>query len=106
MSRPPLHDIAHLAYLELLTPEFDKSVVLHRGARAHRHQREGSSVYLRTWDDYERHTIKLTGHHTSGIARVGMRAESAEALDRRVKAIEASGLGIGWKDGDPGIGPT
>ena len=21
-------------------------------------------------------------------------------------AIEASGLGIGWKDGDPGIGPT
>jgi catechol 2,3-dioxygenase len=35
-----------------------------------------------------------------------MRAESAEALDRRVKAIEASGLGIGWKDGDPGIGPT
>ena len=27
MSRPPLHDIAHLAYRELLTPElFDKSV--------------------------------------------------------------------------------
>ena len=26
MSRPPLHDVAHLAYLELLTPEFDKSV--------------------------------------------------------------------------------
>jgi len=35
-----------------------------------------------------------------------MRAESQEALERRVKAIEASGLGIGWKDGDPGIGPT
>ena len=107
MSRPPLHDIAHLAYLELLTPEFDKSVwffteVLGLTVVSS----EGSSVYLRTWDDYERHTIKLTGHHTSGIARVGMRAESAEALDRRVKAIEASGLGIGWKDGDPGIGPT
>ena len=26
MSRPPLHDLAHLAYLELLTPEFDRSV--------------------------------------------------------------------------------
>ena len=26
MSRPPLHDVAHLGYLELLTPEFDKSL--------------------------------------------------------------------------------
>jgi catechol 2,3-dioxygenase len=67
---------------------------------------EGDTAYLRTWDDYERHTLKLTGSRTSGIARIGLRAESQEALERRVKAVEASGLGIGWKDGDPGIGPA
>ena len=67
---------------------------------------EGDTAYLRTRDDYERHSIKLTGHHASGLARAGLRAESQEALERRVKAVEASGLGIGWKDGDPGIGPT
>ncbi|MBV9381518.1 MAG: VOC family protein [Streptosporangiaceae bacterium] len=107
MSRPPLHDVAHLAYIELLTPEPEKSLwffteVLGLTANGG----EGNSVYLRTWDDYERHTLKLTAHDTSGIRRTGLRAESAGALGARVRAIEAAGLGIGWKDGDPGIGPT
>jgi catechol 2,3-dioxygenase len=107
MSRPPLHDVAHLGYIELLTPDFDKSLWFFTDVLGLTVvSSEGSSAYLRTWDDYERHTVKLTGHSTSGIARAGMRTESAEALERRVKAIEASGLGIGWKDGDPGIGPT
>ncbi len=67
--------------------------------------RDGNSIYLRTWDDYEHHTVKLTAHETSGIRRVGLRASSQAALEARVAAIEAAGLGIGWKDGDPGIGP-
>lgn len=50
--------------------------------------------------------LKLTAHTTSGIRRTGLRAASREALDRRVAAIEAAGLGGGWRDGDPGIGPT
>src|SRR4029078_5235931 len=31
---------------------------------------------------------------------------SQAALESRVAAIEAAGLGVAWKDGDPGIGPT
>ena len=85
MSRPPLHDVAHLAYLELLTPEFEKSARFFTQVLGLTLvSTEGDTAYLRTWDDYERHTLKLTGHHTSGIARVGMRAESQEALERRV----------------------
>jgi len=68
--------------------------------------RDGDSVYLRTWDDYEHHSLKLTAHKTSGIRRTALRAASQEALDRRVKAVETAGLGIGWIDGDTGIGPT
>ncbi|CNE97696.1 3%2C4-dihydroxyphenylacetate 2%2C3-dioxygenase [Mycobacterium tuberculosis] len=101
------HEIAHVAHVELLTPEPEKSLwfftrimgLTEVGA-------EGDSVYLRTWDDYEHHTLKLTAHATSGIRRTGLRASSQEALDRRVRAIEAAGLGIGWRDGDPGLGPT
>jgi catechol 2,3-dioxygenase len=105
MSNPPLHDIAHLSYVELLTPELERSAWFFTEVLGLTEvSREGDSVYLRTWDDYERHTVKLTGHATSGVRRVGMRAESQEALDRRVKAVEAAGRGIGWKDGDPGIG--
>jgi catechol 2,3-dioxygenase len=107
MSRPPLHDVAHLAYVELLTPEPDKSLWFFTEVLGMTENgREDNSVYLRTWDDYERNTLKLTAHDTSGIRRTGLRAESKAALDARVRAIEATGLGVGWKDGDPGIGPT
>jgi len=106
-SRPPLHEVAHLGHIELLTPKMCESLwffveVLGLTETC----REGNSVYLRTWDDYEHHTVKLTAHETSGIRRVGLRASSQAALEARVAAIEAAGLGIAWKDGDPGIGPT
>ena len=106
-TRPPLHDVAHLGHIELLTPKICESLwffveVLGMTETC----REGNSVYLRTWDDYEHHTVKLTAHETSGIRRVGLRASSQAALEARVAAIEAAGLGIAWKDGDPGIGPT
>ena len=106
-TRPPLHEVAHLGHIELLTPKMCESLwffveVLGMTETC----REGNSVYLRTWDDYEHHTVKLTAHETSGIRRVGLRASSQAALEARVAAIEAAGLGVAWKDGDPGIGPT
>ncbi|MGC4956904.1 catechol 2,3-dioxygenase [Actinomadura citrea] len=101
------HEIAHVAHVELLTPEPDRSLwFFTRVMGLTEVGAEGDSVYLRTWDDYEHHTLKLTAHTTSGIRRTGLRASSREALDRRVRAIEEAGLGVGWRDGDPGIGPT
>jgi catechol 2,3-dioxygenase len=106
-TRPPLHDVAHLGHIELLTPEPEASLRFFVDVLGlTENGREGNSVYLRTWDDYEQHTVKLTAHDTSGIRRVGLRASSQQALEARAGAIEAAGLGISWKDGDPGIGPT
>jgi catechol 2,3-dioxygenase len=106
-TRPPLHDVAHLGHIELLTPKLCESLWFFVDVLGLTETgREGNSIYLRTWDDYEHHTLKLTAHDTSGIRRVGLRASSQAALETRVAAIEATGLGIGWKDGDPGIGPT
>ena len=68
--------------------------------------RRGDSVYLRGWDDYERHTLKLTASKTAGMGHMAFRATSPEALARRVAVIEASGLGRGWIDGDLGHGPA
>lgn len=100
-------DIAHIGHVELLTPEFDRSLWFFSELLAMREvDRDGASVYLRTWDDYERFTLKLTPHETSGIATVALRAVSEEALQRRVAAIESAGLGVGWTDGGHGIGPT
>ena len=104
---PLLHDVAHLGHAELLTPEPEKSLwffteVLGLTSNG----TSGDSVYLRTWDDYEHHSLKLTAAATSGIRRTGLRAASPEALGRRVAEIDAAGLGLGWRDGDAGIGPT
>jgi catechol 2,3-dioxygenase len=38
------------------------------------------------------------------MGHMGLRTWSPEALERRVAAIEAAGLGIGWIDGDVGHG--
>jgi catechol 2,3-dioxygenase len=103
----PLHDIAHVGHVELLTPEPEKSLWFFTEVMGlTENGRDGDSVYLRTWDDYEHHSLKLTAHTTSGLRRTALRASSQEALDRRVKAIDEAGLGIGWIDGDEGIGPT
>ena len=102
-----LHEIAHLGHAELLTPEPEQSLRFFTEVLGlTENGRSGDSVYLRTWDDYEHHSLKLTAAATSGIGRTGLRAASAQALDRRVAAIEAAGLGLGWRDGDTGIGPT
>ncbi|MBP0457548.1 hypothetical protein [Streptomyces montanisoli] len=48
----------------------------------------------------------LARDRTCGIRRTALRASSQEALERRVEALERAGLGIGRRDGDPGLGPT
>ena len=106
-EKSPRHEIAHLGHVELRTPEPEASLDFFvRVMGLTENGSDGDSVYLRTWDDYEHHSIKLTASTTSGIGRTGLRASSEEALKRRVAAVDERGLGIGWTDGDAGIGPT
>jgi catechol 2,3-dioxygenase len=102
----PSFDIAHLAHVEILTDRFDQSLdfftrvygLTLSGQDAH-------SAYLRAWDDYEFHTLKLTRADTTGVGHVAYRAASPAALARRVALIEASGYRThGWVEGDAGHG--
>src|SRR5690606_17506783 len=67
---------------------------------------EEGSAYLRTWDDYERFSLKLSARPQAGVGAVGIRAADPEALQRRVEAIESTGWGWGWVSGRPGRGDT
>jgi len=88
---PPLHDIAHVGHVEIRTPVPAESLEFFtRYLGLTENGSVGDSVFLRAWDDYENTTIKLTGHATSGVGRTNLRAASPEALERRVKEIEAS----------------
>ena len=107
MQPEPIFDLAHLGHMELLTPKPEESLkffVLVMGMAAT--AREGDSVYLRGWDDYEHHTLKLTASKTSGMGHMAFRARSPQALERRVAALKKSGYEIGWSDGDLGHGPA
>jgi catechol 2,3-dioxygenase len=107
-DRPePIHDIAHLGSVELLTPQLERSLwyfrdvlgmeVAHTG---------GASVYLRGYGDYAASTLKLTAAAHAGVGAIAWRAASAAALARRARAIERTGLGLGWSDGEFGRGPA
>jgi catechol 2,3-dioxygenase len=103
VSVPP--DVAHLGPVELLTPKAEESLhFFHQVLGMEIEHREGQSVYLRGWGDYQRFCLKLTEAATSGLAWCGLRAWNDDALERRVAAIEATGRGDGWTDGERGLG--
>ncbi len=101
----PCYDTAHLGHVEIFTTKPEESLNFFVNVYGLTESgRDGTSVYLRAWDDYEFHTLKLTASDTTGLGHVAYRASSEAALERRVKAIEALGAGIGWSEGDLGHG--
>jgi catechol 2,3-dioxygenase len=107
MTKEMIHDIAHVGHVELLTPKPEESLrffvdVMGMTETA----REGDAVYLRGWDDYEHHSLQLTASAKPGLGHYALRAASPQALERRVDAIEKSGLGKGWKENNLGHGPA
>ena len=94
-------DLAHLAHVELLTPDLAASLHFFANVLGMTESgRHGGSIYLRGWDDYERHTLKLTSSAVAGMGHMAFRATSPEALERRVAVIE--GVGGGVQVGEPG----
>ena len=100
-------DLAHIGHVELLTPELERSTRFFTEALGMEQEAaEGQSVYLRGYGDYQRYSVVLTEAPEPGMGHMAIRARDPEALERRVAAIEASGHGIGWIDGDVGHGPA
>ena len=107
MKPEPCYDLAHLAHVEMLTPKPEQSLRFFVDILGMQESgRSGDSVYLRGWDDYEHHTLKLTAAKTSGIGHFAFRTTSEQALHRRVAALQASGASRGWTRGDIGHGPA
>ncbi len=104
-GRPP--DLAHIAHAELLTPFPDESLRFFTDLFGMEiEHREGQSVYLRGWGEYQPYGLKLTESEQPGVGHIGIRAWNPQALEARVAAVEATGLGGGWHDGDHGHGPA
>ena len=69
--------------------------------------RQGDSVYLRAWDDYERYSLQLTGSQHLGPRPCGLpRPQPAGAGAAGGGAATASGYEVGWHEGELGHGPA
>ncbi|WP_019004508.1 catechol 2,3-dioxygenase [Cohnella laeviribosi] len=100
-------DIAHLGHVELLTPKMEESLSFFKDVLGMQElTRKGNSVYLRCWGDYEQYSLILTEAPYAGVGHTAFRTVSPQALERRVRAIQDAGAGIGWTEGDVGHGRT
>ncbi|HEY8346791.1 MAG TPA: catechol 2,3-dioxygenase [Symbiobacteriaceae bacterium] len=105
--KEPIFDVAQLAHVEIYTPKPDETLWFFKELLGlEETKREGQSVYLRAYEDFYHHTLKITERNQPGLGHVAWRASSPQALERRVAAIEAAGLGKGWIEGDLGHGPA
>lgn len=103
----PLHDIAHLGAVELLTPKLADSRWFFRDVLGMEIVHEdGPSVWLRGYGDYAAATLKLTASDAAGVGAVAWRTTSPEALQRRALALADAGLADSWTNGDYGRGPS
>jgi catechol 2,3-dioxygenase len=94
-------DLAQLVSIALYSPRPDESVAFfHDLLGMEISHREGQSVYLRAYEDFYQYTLKITEAAQPGLEEVTWRASSPAALERRVKAIAATDLGLGWTDQD------
>lgn len=104
-NQEPIFDVAQLSHVEMFTPKMDESLWFFKDLLGMSEtMREGDSVYLRAYEDFYHHTLKLTARDKPGLGHVGWRSSSEQALQRRVAEIEKSGLGKGWIEGDNGYG--
>jgi catechol 2,3-dioxygenase len=97
--------IAHLAHVEILTPEPEKSLRFYTDILGLEESgRDGTSVYLRGWGEWSHHSVKLTEASEPGLGHIGWRAWSPDDLETAVSRIEGLGAGEGWFDDSIGHG--
>jgi catechol 2,3-dioxygenase len=105
--REPVFDVAQLAHVEVMTADLEGSLWFYKDLLGMLEtERRDGSVYLRAYEDLYHHTLKLTPAARPGLGHIAWRATSEPALERRVAAIERTGLGLGWSEGDRGHGPA
>ncbi len=101
----PMFEVAQLAHVEIFTPKPDETLHFFTQLLGlEETERAGQSVYLRAYEDFYHHTLKVTEARKPGLGHVAWRTTSPQALQRRAAAIERTGLGGGWHEGDCGHG--
>jgi catechol 2,3-dioxygenase len=101
------HEIAHLARVELRTPDPDGTLWFFKDLLGmYETRREGQSVYLRGYEDPYQWSLKVTEDRVAGMDHATLRTSSPDALERRSRSLADAHLEGRWIDGDFGYGKT
>ena len=102
-----IFDVAQLAHVEILTPTPEKTIEFFvKMIGLEIVETIGEQTYLRAYEENYKYSLIITKSDEPGLGHVAWRTTSPQALERRVKAIEASGYGIGWENDSNGHGPA
>lgn len=105
--KEPVFDIAQLVSAEIFSPKVDETLWFFKELLGLTETgREGDSVYLKAYEDWYTHSLKVTYREQPGDGQTTWRSSSPQALARRVAALEAQGVKGTWSDGDRGQGST
>jgi catechol 2,3-dioxygenase len=103
----PILDVACLAHVELLSPKPEETTWFFKDLLGMQEtERRDGSVYLRAYEEFGHHSLKITQAERPGLGHVAWRSWSPQALERRAAALEATGVLDEWRSGDAGHGPA
>src|SRR5699024_9445890 len=95
------YDVAQLAHVELYSPKPEETLKFFtQYLGLQETTREGQSVYLRAYEDFYHHSLKITEDKEAGMGHAAWRASSETALYKKVQTLEKSGYGKGWIERD------
>lgn len=99
--------VAHLGHVEIRTPKLDESLAFFTEVLGlEETTRQGGSVYLRAWGDWEHHTLVLTAADRPGVEHVAYRVSAPEDLEGFAARVAAAGQPVTWVEAgsEPGQG--
>jgi len=103
----PIFDVAQIAHVEVLSNTPEESIKFYTEMLGMAVVDViGKQTFLRAYEENYKYSLIITESDYSGLGHVAWRTTSPQALERRVKAIEASGYGIGWQNENYGHGPS
>lgn len=105
--KEPIFDVAQIAHVEVLSSTPKESIdFFTKMLGMEVVETINDQTFLRAYEDSYKYSLIITESEESGLGHVAWRTSSPQALERRVKAVEASGYGIGWSKDQHGHGPA
>jgi len=99
--------VCTLGHVELLVPDLEAAVDhYHDLIGLEEALREGDSVYMRGWGDFNKYTLTLTKSEEAGVDHIAFRVEDPDELEAYADRVEATGYDVEWREAgsEPGHG--